>query len=68
MTQRPWARSRGLQGRDVVVGMYLEWDALVRRFLAGYAHPSVTVDDPRDDRSLALQRIRAAARPTAAGA
>jgi hypothetical protein len=59
----PWARRRGVRGRDAVTGLYEAWEPVAARLCARYPFPKIVVTDPQRDWPAALARIRAAVRP-----
>ncbi len=58
----PWARSRDLRGRDAVVELYREWEAVAGDLYDRYPFPKVMIEDPQNDRDGTLTRIHRAAR------
>ena len=59
----PWARRRGLRGRDAVVGLYQAWEPVAARLFDQYPFGKLMVPDPQHDWPAALRVIRAAVRP-----
>jgi predicted kinase len=56
----PWARSRGLTGREAIVELYRAWEVLVDEFLATASCAILLLVDPQDDWEAALERIYSA--------
>ena len=63
MQDSPWARRRGLRGRDAVVGLYQAWEPVAARLFDQYPFGKLMVPDPQHDWPAALRAIRAAVRP-----
>jgi len=53
----PWARRRGLQGRDAVIELYCAWEGLVDELLATSSCATLLLIDPQNDWETALERI-----------
>jgi hypothetical protein len=58
----PWARSRGLKGRQAVIELYRAWEGLVDELLATSSCATLLLVDPQDDWEAALTRIYSAVR------
>jgi hypothetical protein len=58
----PWARSRGLKGRQAIIELYRAWEALVDELLAASSCATLLLVDPQDDWEAALKRIYSAVR------
>ena len=58
----PWARRRGLQGRQAVIELYRAWEGLVDELLATSSCATLLLVDPQDDWEAALKRIYSAVR------
>ena len=56
----PWARRRGLRGRDAVIRLYQAWEPVVTRLYNRYPFPKIMVTDPEHDWQATLARICAA--------
>jgi predicted kinase len=59
----PWARTRGLRGRQAVIELYHAWESVVQELYDRYPFPKLMIDDPHDDWDAALERIHGTARP-----
>ena len=59
----PWARRRGLRGRDAVVGLYQAWEPVAVELFGRYPFGKLMLPDPQHNWPAALTRIRAAVRP-----
>jgi len=59
----PWARRRGLRGRDAVVGLYEAWEPVAVELFGRYPFGKLMLPDPQHDWPAALQAIRTAVRP-----
>ena len=59
----PWARRRGLRGRDAVVGLYQAWEPVAAGLFDRYPFGKLMLPDPQHDWPSALRAIRAAVRP-----
>jgi hypothetical protein len=59
----PWARRRGLRGRDAVVGLYQAWEPVAAGLFDRYPFGKLMLSDPQHDWPAALRTIRAAVRP-----
>lgn len=58
----PWARRRGLQGRQAIIELYRAWERLVDELLATSSCATLLLIDPQDDWEAALKRIYSAVR------
>jgi len=58
----PWARRRGLRGRDAVVGLYQAWEPVAVELFGRYPFGKLMLPDPQHDWPAALQAILAAIR------
>ena len=58
----PWARRRGLRGRDAVVGLYQAWEPVAVELFDRYPFGKLMLPDPQHDWPAALQAILAAIR------
>ncbi|HEX3190899.1 MAG TPA: hypothetical protein VHS30_14080, partial [Streptosporangiaceae bacterium] len=59
----PWARRRGLRGRDAVVGLYQAWEPVAVELFDRYPFGKLMLPDPQRDWPAALRAVRAAVRP-----
>jgi thymidylate kinase len=53
----PWARRRGLTGREAIIELYRAWESVVDELLATSAYATLLVVDPQHDWEAALERI-----------
>ena len=58
----PWARRRGLKGREAIIELYRVWEGLVDDLLATSSCATLLLVDPQDDWAAALERIYSAVR------
>jgi predicted kinase len=58
----PWARSRGLTGREAIVELYRAWEGVVDELLATSSCATLRLIDPQDDWEAALKRLYSAVR------
>lgn len=58
----PWARRRGLTGRQVVIELYRAWEGIVDELLAAASCATLLLTDPHLDWDATLNRIYAAVR------
>jgi hypothetical protein len=58
----PWARSRGLEGRQAISELYRAWESLVDELLAASSCTTLLLIDPQDDWEAARKRIYSAVR------
>lgn len=58
----PWARNRGLRGRQAIIELYRAWERLVDELLATSSCATLLLVDPQDDWEAALKRVYSAVR------
>ena len=58
----PWARRRGLTGRQAIIELYRVWESVVDELLATSSCDTLLVLDPQDDWEAALEHIHSAVR------
>jgi thymidylate kinase len=58
----PWARRRGLTGRQTIVELYRAWEDVVTELLRTTVCTTLLLVDPQDDWETALERIYSAVR------
>lgn len=58
----PWARCRGLTGREAIVELYRAWEGVVDELLATSCCARLLLIDPQDDWEAAIRRIYSAVR------
>jgi thymidylate kinase len=63
----PWARRRGLRGRDAVVGLYQAWEPAAVELFDRYPFGKLMLPDPQHDWPAALRSMRHAIRPDRIG-
>jgi len=56
----PWARRRGLTGRQAIIELYRAWESLVDELLASSSCTTLLLIDPQDNWEAALERIYSA--------